>query len=371
MKYMYIIVQLNTLMNGDYMQRCLQKIVNGEDLTATEAKKTLKYILQEATDAQIGAFLGALSVKGESVEEISGFVEGMLDEAVIIKPAIAGPLVDIVGTGGDRHNTINISTSAAIIAAAAGVPIAKHGNRAVTSLSGSADVLESLGVDLNCSPAEVKRCMESTGIGFLFAPYFHPAMKRVAPVRKELGFRSIFNLLGPLSNPTLASRQVVGVYDKALCKPFAQVLRKLGKERVLVVHGDGMDEISTLSETYVAELKDGLITTYEIKPEDLGFKRVSAPDIVGGTPEENAKDIRYILQGEKGPKRDIVVANAAAAIYVADKASSLNEASRIAEKVIDNGKALEKLEELTQFTNSRGSNATCHKGENLRNEVCG
>ncbi len=333
------------------MKQYLQKITNNESLSEGEAYKAMQCILTEATDAQIGAFLIGLNVKGITADELSGFAKSMMGNARIIHPAVNADLIDIVGSGGDRHNTINISTAAAIVTAAAGIPVAKHGNRAVTSLSGSADVLEAMGVKVDCSPEEVCSTIESIGLGFMFAPMFHPAMKRVAGVRRELGVRTVFNLLGPIVNPTEAPAQVVGVYDKKYCRPVAEALRNLGKKRALVVNGDGMDEISTLSETCVVELKDDLITSYIIKPEDLGLPRASAGDIVGGTPQENADDILYILKGEKGPKRDIVVANAAATIYVGSDDLSLQEALVVAEKAIDSGKALEKLEQLVEFTN--------------------
>ncbi|MDK2892863.1 MAG: anthranilate phosphoribosyltransferase [Methanohalophilus sp.] len=311
----------------------------------------MQYIFTEASDAQIGAFLAALNVKDITAEELTGFAKAMLGNANVIHPEVNGHLVDTCGSGGDRHNTINISTAAAIVTAAAGIPVAKHGNRSATSLSGSADVLEALGVKIDCSPEDVCSTIESIDIGFMFAPMFHPAMKRVAGVRKELGIKTVFNLLGPIVNPTEAPAQIIGVYDRKYCRPMAEALKRLGKKHVLVVNGDGMDEISTLSETCVVELKDDIVSSYIMTPEDLGLPRASAIEIVGGTPEENAADIMRILKGEKGPKRDIVVANAAASIYIGRTDISMREAVSIAEEVIDSGKALEKLEQLVKLTN--------------------
>ncbi|MCG7852602.1 MAG: anthranilate phosphoribosyltransferase, partial [Methanosarcinaceae archaeon] len=274
---------------------------------------------------------------------------GMKKAANLIYPDVDGVLVDTCGTGGDVHNTINVSTAAAIITAAAGVPVAKHGNYSITSLSGSADVLKELGVRIDHTPEDVKRSIENTGIGFMLAPVFHPAMKRVAGPRKELGVRTVFNILGPLTNPASATAQVIGVYDRDLCETLAQVLKIIGTKHALVVNGDGMDEISNISDTFVAELKNGVISTYTLTPEELGIERASANEIVGGTPKENAQDINYILKGEKGPKRDIIVINAAAALYVAGKADSVKEAIPLVEDVIDSDKALEKLNEFRGF----------------------
>jgi anthranilate phosphoribosyltransferase len=328
------------------MKSCIQKISEGQDLKITEAEKAIAKIFNGATDAQIGAFLMALKIKGETPYEIAGFAKGMKKAANLIYPDVDGVLVDTCGTGGDIHNTINVSTAAAIITAAAGVSVAKHGNYSITSLSGSADVLKELGVRIDHTPDDVKKSIENTGIGFMLAPVFHPAMKRVAGPRKELGVRTVFNILGPLTNPASASAQVIGVYDRDLCETLAQVLKILGTKHALVVNGDGIDEISNISDTYVAELKDGAISTYTLTPEKLGIERATANEIVGGTPKENAQDINYILKGEKGPKRDIVVINAAAALYVAGKADSVKDAIPIAKDAIDSGKTLEKLNEF-------------------------
>lgn len=356
---------------GVKMKYYLQKLIDGYDLTMAEAEAAMEQIFESATDTQIGAFVMAMKMKGETPDEIAGFAKAMLKVANMISPEVQGTLVDTCGTGGDRHNTINISTTAAIVASAAGVNVAKHGNYSFTSLSGSADVLKELGIKIDLEPEYVKRSIEDIGIGFMLAPKFHPAMKRMVGPRKELGIRTMFNILGPLTNPTGAKSQVIGVFDRTLCKLMAEVLCKLGKEHVLVFHGDGMDEISTLSETYVAELKDGVVTTYTISPEDLGIPRAKATDIVGGTPEENAGDILYIFNGEKGPKRDIVVVNAAAAIYVSGMANSIKEAIPIAEEAIDSKKALYKLKEFIEFTSGKKvENASLNACQSMRHEVC-
>lgn len=352
------------------MQSYIQKVSAGENLTLQEAEKAITEIFTQATDAQIAGLLMALKMKGETADEIAGFACGMKKAARSIHPDVKSTLVDVVGTGADRHNTINVSTAAAIIASAAGVNVAKHGNRAITSLSGSADVLEQLGIKIDKDPEHVKTSIEKIGIGFMLAPVFHPAMKRVAGIRKEMGVRTIFNILGPLTNPASADAQLIGVYDPTLCEVFAQVLRKMGAKRAMIVHGDGMDEISNISETKVAELKDGKIRTYTISPEDLGIKRAKATDIVGGTPAENAKDMIYIFKGEKGPKRDLIVINAAAALYVAGVANSLKEAIPMVEAVIDSGKAMEKLRQFSDKTFEGIEYEISCKSEDLRYAVC-
>ncbi len=353
------------------MKDYIKKVSERQDLTIKEAEDAITKIFTEATDAQIAGLLMGLKMKGETADEIAGFATGMKKAANTIDPEVEGVLVDVVGTGGDKHNTINVSTVSSIITAASGVPVAKHGNRSITSLSGSADVLKELGIKVDKTPGEVKASIEKDGIGFMFAPIFHPAMKRVAPIRQEMGVRTLFNILGPLTNPANSRVQLVGVYDKKLCEPFARVMKKLGVQKAMVVHGDGMDEISNISETYVAELKEGNITTYTITPEELGIKRATAKDIVGGTPQENARDILYILKGEKGPKRDLIVMNSAAALYVAGKADSIKEAIPIVEDVIDSGKAMQKLIEFSDNKNVLGViNETFPKSEDMRHEVC-
>ena len=331
------------------MQEYIQTISEEKNLSMKQATEAIGCIFTDATDAQIGAFLLGIKMKGETIDEIAGFARGMRAAARTITPNVAGTLVDTCGTGGDVHNTINVSTAAAIITAAAGIPVAKHGNYAITSKSGSADVLKALGITIDLPPETVTRCIEEVGIGFLLAPVFHPAMKRVAMPRKELGVRTIFNILGPLTNPAGASAQVIGVFDPALCETIARVLARLGSKRAMVVHGDGMDEISNISETTIASLENGEITTYTVKPEDFGFERAAIKDIAGGTPEENAQDIISIFEGEKGPKRDIVVLNSGAAIHVSGETADLKSGVRKAEEVIDSGKALSKLRAFIEF----------------------
>ena len=353
------------------MKAYIKKVSEGKDLTIKEAEDAIKKIFTESTDAQIAGLLMALKIKGETADEIAGFATGMKKAANLIYPAVEGTLVDIVGTGADRHNTINVSTASAIVTAACGIPVAKRGNRSITSLSGSADVLRELGIKVDKTPEEVKKTIERAGIGFMFAPVFHPSMKRVAGIRQELGTRTVFNILGPLTNPANAKAQLVGVFDSRLCKTFAEVMKKMGVERAMIVHGDGMDEISSIAETCVAELRDGRIKTYTITPEELGIKRAKATDIVGGTPKENARDIIYVLKGEKGPKRDIIVINAAAAIYLAGRADSIKEAIHVVEDVIDSGRALEKLMEFCDDKSAYEAINEIHaKSEDMRYAMC-
>lgn len=332
------------------MRKYIKKLEEGRDLSSEEAEAAVGIILSTAEDDEIGAFLLALRAKGERPEEIAGFVRGMKKAANIIKPRVAFRLVDTCGTGGDGLNTINVSTAAAIVTAAAGVPVAKHGNRAVTSMSGSSDVLEALGIKVDLAPEHVKKTIEEIGIGFMFAPVFHPAMKRVAGIRKKLGVRTVFNILGPLTNPAGAKGQVIGVFDKRFCEPIVCALAELGTEQALVVHGDGMDEISNTGETYVAELKNGKVSTYTLTPESLGMLRANPEDIVGGSPKENARDLLRIFKGQKGPKRDLIVMNAAAALYVSGIVGSIRQAIPIAEDAIDSGKVMVKFNQFRNFT---------------------
>lgn len=332
------------------MQRYIKKLEAGRDLSSEEAEAAVSKILSTAEDEEIGAFLLALRAKGEKPEEIVGFVKGMRKAANTIRPRVPFRLVDTCGTGGDGLNTINVSTAAAIVTAAAGVPVAKHGNRAVTSMSGSSDVLEALGIKVDMAPEPVKRTIEEVGIGFMFAPVFHPAMKRVAGIRKKLGVRTVFNILGPLTNPAGAKGQVIGVFDKRLCEPIACALAELGTEQALVVHGDGMDEISNTGETFVAELKHGKVSTYTLTPEFLGMMRAKPEDVTGGSAKENARDLLRIFKGKKGPKRDIIVMNAAAAIYVSGIVGSIRQAIPIAEDAIDSGKVMVKFNQFRAFT---------------------
>ena len=331
----------------------LNSVIDGNDLTENEMVSAMTDIMEgNVNDSQLAAFLTALHIKGETVAEIVGAARVMRAKAEKLNIK-ATPLVDTCGTGGDKADTFNISTASALVAAGAGVNIAKHGNRAVSSRSGSADVLKCLGVNLDASLPTVKRCVEKAGIGFLFAPLMHKAMKHAAGVRKELGFRTIFNLLGPLTNPANAQAQVLGVFDAKWIQPLAEVLGDLGCSHALVVHGvDGLDEITLTGDSHIAELKNGKVKSYKLDPDELGLEICFSDELKGGTPEENAKMIEGILNGEKGPKRDIVLLNSAAAIYVGGKAKSLQLAVQYAVESIDSGKAREKLNELCKISNS-------------------
>lgn len=331
----------------DYIQKLLQK----QSLTTQEAQLAISRIFTDATDAQIAAFLTALKIKGETPAEIAGLALGMKKAANIINPRVSGTLIDTCGTGGDSKGTINVSTGAAIVVSAAGVPVAKHGNYSITSKSGSADVLRELGVKIDAPPGEVEKTIEKVGIGFMLAPVFHPSMKRVGQIRKDIGFRTVFNILGPLTNPANAKAQVIGVFDSSLCEPMANVLNLLGTRRALVVHGSGMDEISTIDETYIVELNDGKLTNYSLTPEKLGVKRASARDIAGGTPEENAGDIVDVLKCKMGAKRDIIAVNAGAALFISGKSQNLADGIQLANQTIDSGAALGKLKD---FVNAAG-----------------
>ncbi|MDD2483895.1 MAG: bifunctional anthranilate synthase component II/anthranilate phosphoribosyltransferase [Eubacteriales bacterium] len=331
----------------------IQKVIDARDLDQKEAETAMECIMDgAATDAQIGSFLTALRMKGETVDEITGFASAMRKKAGVV---YAEKAVDIVGTGGDMANTFNISTTAAFVVAGAGVTVAKHGNRNVSSQSGSADVLEALGVKIDLSPSRAQSCLKELSLAFLFAPCFHKSMKFAAAPRKEIGVRSVFNILGPLSNPAFAEYIVLGVYDEKLMEVMAMVLKNLGISCALVVHGeDGLDEITTTGITKICEVRDGKLIKYEITPEEFGIKRVEKKELEGGAAEKNAEIARSVLAGEKGPKRDIVLLNAAAAIYSAQKASSIAEALKLAEKSIDSGAAMCKLQELIACTNQGG-----------------
>jgi len=306
-------------------------------------------IFSSATDAQIGALLVALRMKGESISEIAGFARKMRNSAIGIRPNVKGTLVDTCGTGGDASNSINVSTAAAIITAACGVPVAKHGNYAMSSKCGSANVLFELGVNISPRPEAVAEMIEILGLGFMLAPVFHPAMKRVAPIRRELGMRTVFNILGPLTNPAGAKAQLMGVYDPRLCEKLARVFLMLGAERALVVHGMGMDEITNTGETMISELKDGTVKSYRLMPQDLGYPLSRPQDIAGGLPEENARKLVAVMKGERSPGRDIIAMNAGAAIYISGKAMSLKEGANMAEEAIDTGRALNLLERMTKM----------------------
>lgn len=334
------------------IKEAIIQLSNKEDLSYETAEQVMDEIMSgTVSELQIGAYLIALGMKGETIDEITGSAKGMRNHAVKLLHDM--DVLEIVGTGGDHSNSFNISTTSAIIAAAAGIPVAKHGNRAASSKCGAADVLEALGVNITVSPEQSKEMLEKINICFLFAQKYHLAMKYVAPVRKQLAVRTIFNILGPLSNPAGASMQLMGVYDESLLEPLANVLERLGVKRAMVVYGqDSLDEISLSAPTSVCELKDGEITKYEITPEQFGFKRCTKEELVGGTKEENAKIIRDIFSGVKGPKRDAVVLNSAAALHVAKENLSMEDAVKEVEQLIDSRKAMEKLEEFIAFSNA-------------------
>ncbi len=329
----------------------LNKLVEKQNLTQQETETVMNDIMSgNLTDAQIACFLTALRMKGETIEEITGCAKVMREKAVRITPKVGG-LIDVVGTGGDNSGSFNISTTTAFVIAGAGIPVAKHGIRSVSSKSGSGDVLEKLGVNIDIDPERAKEVIEKIGICYLFAPIYHPSYKYVLGPRKEMGIRTVFNVLGSLCNPAFVKYQVEGVYDKELVEPLAYVLSKLGLKRTMVVHGSGMDEFTLTGTNYVAELKNNIIKTYEITPEEFGFEKCSLEELKGGTPEKNAKITLNILNRRKGPKRDVVLLNAGAAIYVSGKADSIEEGIELASKSIDSGKALEKLNMLVKESN--------------------
>jgi len=338
-------------MEASYIRAAIAKIVGGADLTQDEARAVMAEIMDGlATPAQIGGLLTALRMKGETVEEIVGFAETMRDKAIRLETP-GRDLLDTCGTGGDGAGTLNVSTAAAIVAAAGGVRVAKHGNRAMSSRSGSADVLEALGLSIELSPEQAAACLEQTGFCFLFAPLYHRSMRHAAAPRKEIGIRTVFNLLGPLTNPAGADRQLLGLFDRSRTESIAQVLRRLGRERALVVAGhDGLDEISVCAPTQVTELRNGEIRTYDIEPEDLGLDRYLLDDIRGGDAAKNADMIRRVFDGEPGACRDIVLANAGACFYVAGRVGSLRDGVRLAAETIDSGAARRKLEQLIAVT---------------------
>ncbi|WOF16435.1 anthranilate phosphoribosyltransferase [Methanoplanus sp. FWC-SCC4] len=333
---------------------CIGKITENLDLTFSEAKAAMDEIMcGNATDSQIGSFITALRMKGENAEEIAAFANAMRRSSVRITPKTRGVLLDTCGTGGDKKDTFNISTAAAFVAAGAGLNVVKHGNSSISSRCGSADVLKEAGVATDISPEQVCRIIEENGIGFLYAQTHHPAMRYAGKVRKEIGIRSIFNLLGPLTNPAGADAQLMGVYDESLTLKTAEVLRLLGTKSAMVVNGDGYDEITTTGITKVSELREGKITSYEINPSSFGFERASESDLKGGDPKKNAEILFDILNGVEGPKRDIVLLNAGAAIYTGFGADSLEMGIRMAEKSIDSGKAGMKLENLIRLSGGR------------------
>jgi len=335
------------------IKEALSKIVSGNDLCIAEAKGVMGEIMRgEATQAQIGAFLTALRMKGETVDEIAGCAQAMRENAITVKPK-RDQLVDTCGTGGDDSGTFNISTTVAFVAAGAGLAVAKHGNRSVSSRCGSADLLQAIGVNLELTAEQVARCIDEIGIGFLFAPMLHPAMKHALGPRKEIGLRTIFNILGPLSNPAGAKRQLLGVYDSNLTEIMAEVLRALGAEHAFVVYGsDGLDELSTTGPNKVSQLHKGKVKTFQLDPQELGLPRARLSDLAGGNIETNVGISKSLLQGEKGPKRDIVLLNTAAVLIIGGKAQDFKEGLKLAAEAIDKGNALSKLEQLVEFSKS-------------------
>ena len=339
----------------------IRRVVDGSDLSREEAFAVMEAIMSgQATDAQIASFLTALRMKGETVEELIGFARVMREKVSPVKTrhrvqaSLSGTdremLVDTCGTGGDAAGTFNVSTATAFVVAGAGVPVAKHGNRSVSSLCGSADVVEALGVRLDLPPERVGRCVDEVGIGFCYAPLLHKAMKYVMLARKEIRIRTVFNILGPLTNPAHALAQVIGVYDGRLTEVMAQVLKELGTVRAFVVHGeDGLDEISNTGESRVSELRHNEVRTYTVRPEDFGLARARMTDLQGGSAADNAEIIRRILKGERGAKRDIVLLNAGAAIAAGGKAEDIAAGMAMAQHSIDSGAALDKLNRLVEF----------------------
>jgi anthranilate phosphoribosyltransferase len=329
----------------------IAKAADGRPLTRAEAREAFDVMMSgEATPSQIGGFLMALRVRGESVDEITGAVESM--RARMLRVSAPPDAIDIVGTGGDGSGSFNISTAAAIVAAGAGLKVAKHGNRALSSKSGAADTLAALGVKLEIGPESISRCIGEAGVGFMFAPQHHSAMKHVGPSRVELGTRTIFNLLGPLSNPAGVKRQVVGVFSRAWLEPLAQVLANLGSERAWITHGEGnLDEITPAGRTWVAELRNGKVTTFEIEPEQVGMKRVSLSELKGGDAVENAAALRRVLDGGSGAYRNAVLLTTAAALVVADRAGDLKEGVGIAAESVSSGRARAALDKFVMTSN--------------------
>jgi anthranilate phosphoribosyltransferase len=340
----------------------VRALVDRKDLSRIEAAAAMEAIMSgAATDAQIAAFLTALRMKGETVEELIGFAQVMRQKAVQVRTRtseVVGAtgtdremLIDTAGTGGDASGTFNVSTATAFVVAGAGLKVAKHGNRSMSSLCGSADVVETLGIKIELSPAKIARCVDEVGIGFLYAPLLHTAMKHVVTVRRETGIRTVFNMLGPLTNPAGANAQVVGVYSEALTEPLARVLAELGTHRAFVVHGaDGLDEISNTGPSRISEVRDGVVRNSTVRPEDLGLARASIQDLRGGDRAENAEIIRHILSGEVGPRRDIVLMNASAALVVGGTAHDLKEGVALAAQSIDSGAAADRLAGLVALS---------------------
>jgi len=336
----------------DEFKALIGKVATGATLSREEAAGAFDRMMSgEATPSQMGGLLMGLRMRGETVDEITGAVTTMRNK--MLKVTAPAGAIDVVGTGGDASGSYNISTCAAFIVAGAGIPVAKHGNRALSSRSGAADVLGALGVKIDLGPEQISRCIDEAGIGFMFAPAHHPAMKHVGPTRIELGTRTIFNLLGPLSNPAGVKRQMVGVFSRQWVEPLANVLKNLGSERAYVVHGsDGLDEITTSGATSVASLEGGKVTTFEIKPEDFGIRKSKPEELKGADAESNAAALMDVLRGKKGPFRDVAILNAAAAIVVAGKAQDLKDGVAIAAKSVDSAEAESRLDRLISVSNA-------------------
>ena len=330
----------------------IELLLGGSTLSRDQARTVMDQIMAgEATPVQIAGVLIALRAKGETVEEMAGFVDSMRAHATPLQ--VPEDTIDTCGTGGDRAGTFNISTAAALVAAGAGIPVAKHGNRAASSRCGSADVLEALGVDITLGPDGVRRCIEAAGVGFCFAPTFHPAMRHAGPARRELGVRTVFNVLGPLANPGRVRRQALGVGARSVAPLMVQVLKQLGHRRALVFYGeDGLDELTTTGPSHVFELRDGAVTEYELEPQDLGLQKATAEDLRGGTPPENAQLLRQVLAGEAGAKREVVLLNAAAAVLAGGRADDWRQALTVAVESLDSGKARKSLDRMVEA--SRG-----------------
>lgn len=332
------------------VETSIRSVLNGGDLTHQAARKVMQEMMQgDMSDAQMGAFLAAMRMKGETIEEITACAEIMREKCVKIQPGT--DVLDIVGTGGDGLYSFNISTVSAFVVAAAGIPVAKHGGRSVSSKCGSADVLEALGAKIDLTAEQSQQVLEQTGMCFMHAQVYHRAMKYVAPVRRQLGVRTVFNILGPLANPAGATYQLLGVYDENLVEPLARVLSNLGVKRAMVVHGhDGLDEVSLTGSSTICEVTGDQLNSYFISPEQFGLSRCESGDLVGGTPEENAGIAKDILSGGTGPKRDIVVLNAACCIYMFRNHLTMRECVLQAKQLLDNGKALEKLHDFVRVT---------------------
>jgi anthranilate phosphoribosyltransferase len=338
------------------LKKFITKVVEGQDLSEEEASQVMTHIMEgEGLPTQIASLLTALRMKGETSQEVTGFARSMRAKAVHIRIKEGEGVVDTCGTGGDGCGTFNISTAVAFVAAGGGLTVAKHGNRSVSSQSGSADVLEALGVNIALPPEKAEASLQENGLAFLFAPSFHPAMKHALGPRREIGIRTAFNLLGPLTNPAGATIHLLGLYREDLTQMVAEVLRNLGSKAAFVVHGaDHSDEISITGKTTVCQLRDGAIANYQVEPEEVGLKRASLEAIQGGTPEENAQILRRIFRGEAGPTRDVVLLNGAVVFMASGKVSSLREGVQMARESIDSGQAMKKLEALIQFSQREG-----------------